>query len=1082
MFIRLTDRHPQVRHDQRFGLGTCALVALLALATACSAEDEIVVGNQDATSDAQLDAADGVVGGDTGNGDTGSGDTGSGDTGGGDTTEPCITAQDCPAISQACRVVGCVEGLCAAIDAPVGTPCDDGDLCTGPGTCDAGGCSATVATDCDDGNPCTNDGCGAAGCNHTPLDAPCDDGSACTAGDACKGGACLPGAATACDDGNPCTTDGCDAKAGCTFDANTLGCDDGDACTEADACNGGSCKGKPLGDGACDDGNPCTQDSCDSAGGKGCSHVALTASADTPAPCSDSNVCTEGDACSDGACKPGKALNCDDGNPCTSDGCDAVGGCASVALTSSATAPAPCDDGNPCTTGDACSNGGCNPGPALGCSDGNPCTDDTCAPVDPGDGGKPGGCVHTANAAPCDDGNICTVADGCKGGVCLPGASTACNDGNPCTNDSCDPSGQAAGNTSGKAGCLHVDNALPCGDGDPCTGGDACSGGTCQSGATVSCDDGNPCTDDSCDPTGKAPGNASGKAGCVHAANIAGCNDGNICTEGDSCSGGVCQPGAAKACDDGNACTTDSCDPSGKAPGNSAGKAGCVQVANSLACNDGDVCSLGDVCSNGSCTTGKPLACDDGNPCTQDSCVSAGGKGCSFAPLTAGPGSAAPCDDSNVCTQGDGCGNGVCLPGAATSCDDGNPCTTDSCDAKQGCSHGSNSAPCDDGSVCTVGDQCQGGVCKPGAKQPCNDGNACTDDTCDAKAGCLSKANSSACDDGNPCTAGDACAQGSCSGLVVDCDDKDACTVDLCDPNSKSAGPSACNHLAPPGVTSCNGSCVQTSNDPKNCGGCGKVCDPGALCQASTCVPIVCVPNGTAPCYSGPSATLGVGACTAGQKTCNSTGTAWLPGCKGEVLPASAEDCNTQADDDCDGKANPASICGPAEYIFGQAPDCGSYCYYDEPHNVLVSGNKADNTKVGTYAVGQLVDGVKGHDGWSDDLGKGPAYEWVGFVQGKPVLTFRLPKVTELAKIVIGLNNQVYGGVNQPSVIEVETSVDGSTWSAKTAFSQGDGSMAKIPSGKRADITLDLGKTSCRYIRLSITRVSWVFIDEVAFE
>ena len=371
---------------------------------------------------------------------------------------------------------------------------------------------------------------------------------------------------------------------------------------------------------------------------------------------------------------------------------------------------------------------------------------------------------------------------------------------------------------------------------------------------------------------------------------------------------------------------------------------------------------------------------------------------------------------------------------------------------------------------------------RPGLAQPCNDGNACTDDACDPKLGCFSKANSAGCDDSNACTTADTCANGSCSGTIVDCDYKDACTVDICDPSGKSAGISACKHLAPPGVTSCGGSCVQTSSDPKNCGGCGKICDAGSLCLAGTCAPIVCVPNGSASCYSGPDGTSGVGACSPGQKTCNPSGTAWLPGCKGEVLPLSAENCETQADDDCDGKANPASICGPAEYIFGQAPDCGSYCYYDEPHNLAVSGNQADNGNVGTYSIGQLVDGLKGQNAWGDNTGKGPAYEWVGFVLGKPVLTFRLPKPTDVAKVVVGLSNSAYGGVNQPSVIGVETSLDALTWSAKTVFSLADGSLAKIASGTRGDVVLALGKVSCRYVRLTFTRVTWVFLDEVAFE
>jgi uncharacterized repeat protein (TIGR01451 family) len=46
----------------------------------------------------------------------------------------------------------------------------------------------------------------------------------------------------------------------------------------------------------------------------------------------------------------------------------------------------------------------------------------------------------------------------------------------------------------------------------------------------VTCDDANPCTDDTCNPAG----------GCLHANNSASCDDGNPCTTGDACVAGVC--------------------------------------------------------------------------------------------------------------------------------------------------------------------------------------------------------------------------------------------------------------------------------------------------------------------------------------------------------------------------------------------------------------------------------------------------------------------------------------------------------------------------------------------------------------
>jgi hypothetical protein len=79
--------------------------------------------------------------------------------------------------------------------------------------------------------------------------------------------------------------------------------------------------------------------------------------------------------------------------------------------------------------------------------------------------------------------------------ACLAGLS--CDDGDLCTEDFCDP----------EHGCRNV--AKPAGD----------------------CDDGNPCTDDSCHPA----------FGCVNLFNELPCDDGDGCTWGDHCRGGICR-------------------------------------------------------------------------------------------------------------------------------------------------------------------------------------------------------------------------------------------------------------------------------------------------------------------------------------------------------------------------------------------------------------------------------------------------------------------------------------------------------------------------------------------------------------
>ncbi|MEC9072703.1 MAG: hypothetical protein VX938_10005, partial [Myxococcota bacterium] len=148
-----------------------------------------------------------------------------------------------------------------------------------------------------------------------------------------------------------------------------------------------------------------------------------------------------------------------------------------------------------------------------------------------------------------------------------------------------------------------------CDDGDPCTVGEACSDGACVEGAPRSCDDENPCTDDTCDPVVAD--------GCVHIPTEAACDDGDPCTEGDACDEGACVPGEAKSCDDG--------DP----------------------CNGVEACG-----GDGECLVGEPMNCDDQDPCTTDACDSETGA-CSSDPVV--------CGDNSVCVEGT-CEDMVCEP------------------------------------------------------------------------------------------------------------------------------------------------------------------------------------------------------------------------------------------------------------------------------------------------------------------------------------------------------------------------------------------------------------------------------------
>lgn len=140
-------------------------------------------------------------------------------------------------------------------------------------------------------------------------------------------------------------------------------------------------------------------------------------------------------------------------------------------------------------------------------------------PLQPGNGGQVAGCVSPAcstsvpckqsldvccgfcfpaacsevfnaqDGSACSDGNVCTVEDACENGVCAGKADPINDDGNPCTDDACDPVTGVATHTNKPSGTL-------CDNDDLCDGEDTCNGnGVCVPGpapafppATSDCD------------------------------------------------------------------------------------------------------------------------------------------------------------------------------------------------------------------------------------------------------------------------------------------------------------------------------------------------------------------------------------------------------------------------------------------------------------------------------------------------------------------------------------------------------------------------------------------------------------------
>lgn len=341
-------------------------------------------------------------------------------------------------------------------------------------------------------------------------------------------------------------------------------------------------------------------------------------------------------------------------------------------------------------------------------------------------------------------------------GPACPGV-IPCDDGNPCTVDTCDK----------LKGCVSLPTDASCSDDNPCTVGDSCQNGNCVGGQPVVCK-----ALDNCHLAGTC-NVANGM--CTSPAKVDGlaCSDDNLCTTGESCQQGSCAGGKVVVCT-----ATDSC----HEPGTCTPTGGCTKPpkADGAACTDGKACTTNDICKAGACS-GAAVVCTAADSChVPGACNPASGI-CSVVAEVDG----AACNDGDACTKADSCQAGKCK-GTAPGCPPLGLCFEVSvCDPKSGvCSQPPkvDGAPCTDNNPCTATDTCKAGTCQGGKPTSCDDANACTDDACFPASGCLFSANKAVCSDGDACTAGDYCQAKSCNSGegTTSCDDKDSCTADSC--------------------------------------------------------------------------------------------------------------------------------------------------------------------------------------------------------------------------------------------------------------------------------------------------------------
>jgi len=218
----------------------------------------------------------------------------------------------------------------------------------------------------------------------------------------------------------------------------------GSACQQDQDCRSGYCRGGRCCDADC-------SGLCESCGLPGFWGTCRLVDDDTPCP--DADHCNGVEICKGGACVPGQALECEDGDPCTTDACESAVGCVFTQLPDGS----PCDNDNLCDGRETCIRGNCREGNPPDCNDQNPCTDDYCAPSL--------GCQHDnrPDSSECGTGN-CGLST-CMNGVCELQDPDYCTDDNLCTWDQCDAI----------EGCIHG----PVPDGRGCGACKVCQDGRC---------------------------------------------------------------------------------------------------------------------------------------------------------------------------------------------------------------------------------------------------------------------------------------------------------------------------------------------------------------------------------------------------------------------------------------------------------------------------------------------------------------------------------------------------------------------------------------------------------------------------
>ncbi|MFM9957744.1 MAG: hypothetical protein ACKVZJ_06690 [Phycisphaerales bacterium] len=149
--------------------------------------------------------------------------------------------------------------------------------------------------------------------------------------------------------------------------------------------------------------------------------------------------------------------------------------------------------------------------------------------------------------------------------------------------------------------------------------------------------------------------------------------------------------------------------------------------------------------------------------------------------------------------------------------------------------------------------------------------------------------------------------------------------------------------------------------------------------------------------------------------------------------------------------------------------------YRDDTYNG--SGNPNLDSSFLSGGLGQLTDGVIG----TDDIFDNNFFDWVGWLEVQPVITFDFGAVSTIDSISVrAASVSLFGDVDIFGTMTVEGSINGTDY-----FPVGTRTTS---AGERADpaaqwLALDTTGTQARYLRASFADGDqpWLFFSEVAF-